>query len=376
MKVKFLFCVLLCSTISLLAQNNFVYTNDDVTPNTVSAFRANFDGSLTLISGSPFLTGGNGGGDGRIDPEKITTATVASASFLYAGNTADGTISGFSINPQTGALTAVPGSPFPLGLTDTDISLASSPNGQFLFASDDTSPSVHVFSIASATGSLSEVPGSPFNVGAPADGLKVSPSGHFLAAGLGSTHTVGVFAIGNQGTLTPAPGSPFATTALPTGVEINCKSNRVFVSNGGSGAIDAYQMAENGSLTPVPGSPFPSGAAFNVSALTLTPDNQFLFTSDTFSSAVSSLAVAPNGSLRPVPASPFAADDFAGRVETTLAGNFVYVSLFASDSVDAWSIKADGTLTPVPGHPFFAGQSEIGQSSIAIFPAPSCSAAD
>src|SRR5450755_381428 len=44
------------------AQAEFVYTNDNQTnaPNTVSAFSVGNDGQLTLLAGSPYLTGGIG----------------------------------------------------------------------------------------------------------------------------------------------------------------------------------------------------------------------------------------------------------------------------------------------------------------------------
>lgn len=374
MKTKILFCMVLCSTLNLFAQGSFVYVNDDNSPNTVSAFKVNPDGSLTLIPGSPFATGGNGGGDSKIDPGKITIATASGTSFVYAGNSADGTISGLHIDPQTGALTLAPQSPLPVIAPNSNPTLAASPDGQFLFATDDADPLVHVLRIDAATGTVSEVPGSPFNVGADAQALKVSPSGRFLAVGLESINSVGIFAIGNGGTLREAPGSPVATSGSSTDVDINCHSNRVFVSNAESSAIDAFQMADNGSLSPVPGSPFPSGSEFVVAGLALNPGNQFLFTGNAFQDTVSSLTVHPNGALHPVSGSPFGGDDFVGKIATTRDGSRVYASLFASGSVDGWNISANGTLTPVPGHRFFTGQSQLGISSLAVFPAASCSA--
>jgi 6-phosphogluconolactonase (cycloisomerase 2 family) len=168
------------------------------------------------------------------------------------------------------------------------------------------------------------------------------------------------------------------SSATPTAIDINCHNNRVFVavSDGFSSHIDVFHMAEDGSLTPAPGSPFPSGARFNVSALTLSPNNEFLFTSNTFDEAVSSLAVEANGALKPVSGSPFAAADFVGKIETTRAGDFVYASLFASAAVDGWSVGPNGTLARVPGSPFRTGQSPVTESSMVVFPPSSCRAAE
>lgn len=104
---------------SAFAQHQFVYTNDNASPattgapNTVSAFRANSDGSLTLLAGSPFATGGNGSNGGSISADDIAIVPrTSSLSLLYAVNQGDGTISAFTINPGTGNLTLLAGSPF------------------------------------------------------------------------------------------------------------------------------------------------------------------------------------------------------------------------------------------------------------------------
>jgi hypothetical protein len=70
MKTSWLICCVLLLAIAAAAQGNFVYTDDNNSPNTVSAFTVAADGSLTLIPGSPFSTGGNGGGS-DVDPQQI-----------------------------------------------------------------------------------------------------------------------------------------------------------------------------------------------------------------------------------------------------------------------------------------------------------------
>jgi 6-phosphogluconolactonase len=357
-------------------QANFVYTNDGGTPtNTVSVFKVNADGSLTLIPGSPFATGGNGGSS-DVDPGKITTATREHASFLYAANNFDATISAFRIDRTTGNLTTVPGSPFSSGTPNpsSNFSLAASPDGRFLFATDETSTLVHIFAVREDSGALVELPHSPADVGARAEGLKVSPNGRFLVVGLKSINAVGVFAIGKPGTLTPAPGSPFAASGAATAVDIDCNSDRVFASNAGLSVVDVYSMASSGQLTPVPGSPFPSGGNSTINALTLSPDNRNLFTANLFNDSVSSLAAQANGSLAPVAGSPFQADDFVGAIAATRNGKFLYASSVDESAVDGWSIGAGGVLTPVPGHPFFTGQPGFFVQSLTTFPAPRCQA--
>ena len=122
-----------CLPASLDAQADFVYTNDDTAANTVSAFSVAANGVLTAVLGSPFATGGTGSGGGLFASNRVRVCPVGK--FLYAGNGGSNNVSGFSINPATGVLTPVPGSPFATGgLASEGVSLAASPKGQFLFA--------------------------------------------------------------------------------------------------------------------------------------------------------------------------------------------------------------------------------------------------
>ena len=373
-KAYFVFPILLFA-IASFAQNNFVYTNDNFSPNTVSVFKVSpSNGALTLVPGSPFLTGGNGGGN-DVNAENITTATQGTASFLYAANNGSSTVSAFTINPKTGTLVPVPGSPFQVGpnTSGSTMSLTASPNGKFLFQVDESSTFIRTFNIA-ANGAITEAAGSPFDTGAEPEGLKVTANGNFLLAGLRSLDALGVYSIDGNGALSPVAGSPFLTNGPAVAMDSTCGNNRVFVSSAGSSLIDAFDMAADGSLTPVAGSPFPSGGTSTINALTLTPSNQDLLTSDVFNAEVSSLAVGTDGSLQPVAGSPFAATDWVGSIATTRSGKFVYTSLFTRAQVDGWMIMTDGTLRPIPGRPFSTGQAGAGVQALTTFPAPSCTA--
>jgi 6-phosphogluconolactonase (cycloisomerase 2 family) len=352
-----------------VAQGNFVYTDDNNSPNTVSAFSVAEDGSLTLIPGSPFSTGGNGGGS-DVDPQEITTAAAGGNSFLYAGNDGDGTITGFLINTETGELTPTSQPPVLAGNPNADFSLTASPNGRFLFATDEIFPGIHVFQISSATGELSEVQGSPFVAGGRAQGLKVSPNGSFLVAGLKSNNAVETFAIAANGSLTPV--GIFPASGAAAAEEVNCKSNRVYSTNAGSTLIDVYALGDTGTLTPVHGSPFSNGASSGSFGLTLSPSGLFLFTGDGFGSQISSLNVGPNGGLQPVAGSPFPAADWVSQVAITRDGRFLYGALFAEGAVDAHSVSSTGALSPVAGSPFFTGQPQLGVLTLTTFPAPTC----
>jgi hypothetical protein len=125
---------------------------------------------------------------------------------------------GVLINPTSGALTQVPGSPFATG--EGPASVAFSPSGGLL-ATANYDDSVSVFSVGSS-GALTPVPGSPFAGGGAAlmgqVSVAFSPGGGLLATTTpGGNGPVTVFSVDQAtGALTPVSGSPFATGQGPT----------------------------------------------------------------------------------------------------------------------------------------------------------------
>ena len=128
------------------AQMSFIYTDNDLsTGNSVSAFSVDADGSLRELLGSPFPTG-SGFGGGLPSSNRI----VVVGDFLYSANGLGANISGFSISPATGNITAIPGSPFPTEIGVQGISLAATPDKRFLFASHQSSHRIVTFSISNS----------------------------------------------------------------------------------------------------------------------------------------------------------------------------------------------------------------------------------
>ena len=116
-------------------------------------------GSLTQVSGSPFLepTGGAFSGRVIVDPK---------GKFLYVYNTfGQVTISGLAIDDSTGALSVSTGSPFAaVQSTLFAANMAIEPSGKFLYAScSDGTCGILAFSIDATSGALTPVTGSPFN---------------------------------------------------------------------------------------------------------------------------------------------------------------------------------------------------------------------
>jgi DNA-binding beta-propeller fold protein YncE len=119
-----------------------------------------------------------------------------SGAFLAVTNAdeAPGAVLVFAVDPSTGALREVPGSPFPVGFDPT--ALAFSPSGASLAVTNANSApaTVQVFAVDPSTGALREVRGSPVPVGFDPTALAFSPSGAFLAVtNAGGPNVVDVF---------------------------------------------------------------------------------------------------------------------------------------------------------------------------------------
>jgi 6-phosphogluconolactonase (cycloisomerase 2 family) len=372
-KLIHLFLLMAFCTLSLRAQSTFVYTNNDRTPNTISAFSADGNGVLSPVPGSPFITGGTGGG-GSFGAVSITTAVVRN--FLYAGNSGSNDVSAFSIDPVTGVLTSVPGSPFATGgvAGGAGMSLTATPDEKFLIVANGSSMTITVFSVA-ANGALSPITGSPFPSGAGGSliGAKVTSDGKFLAVS-SLPGNLSMFSIAATGALTPVPGTPTLATGA-AGIDCNCASTQLFVALNGAldSRVDVFDIGLTGTLARIAGSPF-SGPGANSSVAVLSPDDSKLFVSAQDSNSITVFSVAAGGALSVVAGSPFLVTGTTAPsgIATNRAGTLLYTAAL-NNLIGGFSIGATGALTSVPGSPFSNGfPGDSGLRSLAVFPAKNC----
>lgn len=363
----------------LEAQVRFVYANNDVYPsNTVSGFSSDSNGVLTAIPGSPFATGGGGTSGGALGVDRVT---VAGGKFLYASNGDTQNISAFSVNPTTGVLTPVAGSPFSDSAISGfgDISLAASPNGKFLFAGVVLNTSIVTFSIGT-DGSLTEL--SSVGIPNPPAGMKVSADGNYLAVSLpnlGIFGAVAMYSIGSNGALTLINGAPLESTG-PAGsisdVDIDCAGGHVYAGTLTSQAatVNVFNIGSGGVLSPATGSPFSAGPGSNSIVAILSPNDKFLFTTNQGTGSISVFDV-NSGVLSAMSGSPFGAAGVGipAGMATDQGGTLLYVA-GAPNSIHAFIIGADGSLTEATGSPFSTNQTGGQLLSLAAFPSKACSA--
>ena len=100
------------------------------------------------------------------------------AQFAYVANSGDNTVSGYVIDPVTGALKGIAGSPFLAGAEPN--SVAVDPSGKFAYVANLSGNTVSGYTISPASGALTAIAGSPFaEDGSEPFSVAVDPSGKF-----------------------------------------------------------------------------------------------------------------------------------------------------------------------------------------------------
>ena len=283
-------------TVNAAPTANFLFVNNQAAAgNSIASYSVAVDGSLTALAGSPVATGGLGANAACSSVNRL--ALSAGNNLLFVSNGGDRSISAFTIDPTSGALTAAAGSPFASGLTldaCSGISLSATPDGRFLMASSNGQIKTFTIGAGGVLTSLSTAA----NPVVPNASMKISASGQLLAVSNGAS--VSVFSINPDGTLTAVAGSPFAEagTGKLSGLDFSSTSGLLFGAEASATAAfaDAWTIGGNGALSSVAGSPF-STTAINSNVVLLSPNDSFLFASNQGSNSVSSYGVGVGGSL-------------------------------------------------------------------------------
>lgn len=254
------------STLSIDPTGKFLYIATSVG---VSAFTLNpATGVLSSVAGSPFS-------DGSVLRE---SAMGPFGKFLYAisNNTTSNTISVFTTNSSSGALTAIAGSPFQMAINGLAYSVVMHPSGKFLYVSFPQSEEIAAWSIDVSTGAITVVPGSPFASGvisgdAP-NSLFVTPSGRFLYALSGGATVFGFSVDANSGALSAIDGSPFTLSSATDYFAIDPSGQFLYAAYENANTVAGFNInTSTGTLTAFSAPPV---SAAGVSLLTVVKSSQ------------------------------------------------------------------------------------------------------
>jgi 6-phosphogluconolactonase len=302
-----------------------------------------------------------------------TSSSASGTGALFVTTQGDNSVSAFSVDLGTGALTANGNSVATdkLPLVPSGIVLAPSGNVLFLLNSNPNIPTNSACALPPAgtidaytvnsNGTLTAA-GTSTPAGIIPSGLAVDSAGkHLFLANQGvqcnpKSGTISVFNISGT-TLTPAPGSPFVTASgsaqnstRPAAVAVSLSGNFLYVANQFDGTVSVFSIASSGGLTPILA---PYAVGMTPAALALSPDGSFLYVANSGSGNVSAFTVCdkqsatcavapgstPDGSLTSIAGSPFPAGLGPVSITADAAGTFLYVVDNGSNQVSQYKIS-------------------------------------
>ena len=222
--------------------------------NDISRYTINSDGSATVVSGTQ--AAGN---------TPVAMVMDPGGKYLFVANQGtltdrtSSTISVFGVQGTT--LTEVPGSPFPTALpADTagtgPSGLAVTPDGNYLYVANQFINTVTAYSVNSSTGALTSLAIPSYTVGTNPSGVSVTGEGNFLYVANTGSNNVSAFVICDNltptcttadGSLATVTGSPFAAGVGPVAITstfANPWSRFLYVLDQQSNQISQYKIAK------------------------------------------------------------------------------------------------------------------------------------
>jgi 6-phosphogluconolactonase (cycloisomerase 2 family) len=310
------------------------------------AYVANFDDDSVSIYTVNAATGQlrhNGYVAAGANPRSISVDPAGQ--FAYVTNYGSNDVSAYRIEAGSGALTPI-GEAVAAGINPRSVSV--DPSGRFAYVaiSGSNTDNVLAYRIDAASGALSAVPGSPFTAGTGPSAVSIDPSGQFVYVANEGSHDVSAYRLdAASGALMAITGSPFMAGTRPSAVSIDPSGQFAYVANGDSGNVSAFRIeSATGKLTAVANSPFPAEAG--ASSIGVDPTGIFAYVANEVSGNVSAYRIdAATGALAPIGAA-VAAGTNPRAVSIDPSGQFVHVANLGSTDVSAFRIDAaTGALT-------------------------------
>ncbi len=320
--------------------------------------------------------------------------------FVYAANETSDDVSAYKINPTTGALTQIScgtaGTAGCTGLgTTTNFTAGVYPfciafdlAGKFAFVGNSNSGTISTYSINASTGALSHI-GQDVVTSYP-ESIIVDPTGKFAytASSMGFASAFAIDANGGLTSLgTAASGSSMSIALVNGTAPVAYTPKFAYVANNNSNDISAYTIdPKSGGLTQVPcgttvSTPCGTTIAANFAAgaypssISVDPSGKFAYVANTGDGVSAYTINASTGALKQVvcgsgcdattPAN-FAAGLGPRSLIIDPSGKYAYVANMASGTVSAYTVNAiTGVLNRIGSTDVAAGKSPI---SITITP--------
>jgi 6-phosphogluconolactonase (cycloisomerase 2 family) len=348
------------AAVSLAPNGKFAFSASD-SGTKIHAFTINQStGQLTEVAHSPFSTGFK---TGSAFPD---IAVDSQSAHLYLASAGDARVAGFAIDPTSGGLTPLTGSPYTAGAGAGAIP-AFSPDGKFLYVMDQGATgtganSVSGYSIGS-DGSLTAIAGSPFPAGTDPSWISFTPDGKFAYVADTGVDKISAYSVSaTTGALTALATPTVTTDEHPQDLTIDTAGKHLYVpvANGSAaGAIQVFTIDADGTLAAVGSTP----AGVTPMFLDIQPSGKFAYVASAAGAEVYGYSIdSTTGALTALPQSPYSTGAGSRPQFITIdpSGKFGYTANEGSANISGFAIdQTTGVLTPVPSSPIPAGNKPI-----------------
>lgn len=338
----------ICFAALQTAQAGYLYVLTEVNNggNQIYGYAVNENtGALTGLAGFPLMTGGTGGFN--LNSQQITID--ATNRRLYVVNDGSDTISAYRINSD-GSLTILPFSPIALPVERRWTVVSVHPSGSPLIVGSVNAGVNNLSSFAITATTATAATGSPYATGTGIFTMALSRDGNYIYGGGSDNFSTfaGYSVNAATGQLTALAGSPFFGGSTPEGFATD-NAGRLFHANYNSQTVRAYTTA-GGIPTAVAGSPFSSPSTIQQVYAVLHPNQNFYYIADRAVNRVVAYQISNSGAattLSLVAGSPFASGgSFTNSLVFNGKGNYLFASNGSSRNLTTYSVNSGtGVLT-------------------------------
>ena len=309
--------------------------NSATSANTVNGYDLANGNLTTAATNAPFSFG----------YQPVAMAVTPSNTFLYAVNNpsiSTGYLYGYSVT-SGGALNILSGGQ-PL-VTESAVSLAVSPDGNWLFVLDANNLTLSEYSINTSTGAVTFATTGPITPGPGTSGstsidVAVAPSGDYVAVALG-TGGLQTFAFDTTtGVLTPQnPLAPASSQIGIYAVAIDANNYLYAASTNGLAVFSATTAGVPTALKTYTAGNGPRSVAVN-SAST------FVYVGNKSDSTISGFSIGTNAVLTAISGSPFTGPTSIGALAFDNTGGYLITSGYnTATGIELFSVGTTGALT-------------------------------
>ncbi len=248
-------------SVTVHPSGKFAYVANEgvgVNGNSISAYSINASGALATIDADGVTTGTQAIIVAGTNP--LSVVVDPTGKFAYAANYASDTVSAYTIDQITGALTPVAGSPF--AVVGGPSAVAIDPTGKCALVANNTADNVKSYTINATTGALALVStvvsgaagSAPRGVSIdPATGLYayVANANSASVSGFSLVPATCVIASIDTDAVLGGVNPTIAAGTVPFSVNVDASGKYVYVANFSSNNVSAYSINGAGALTPL-----------------------------------------------------------------------------------------------------------------------------